>query len=373
MAIKKMSSQDYNKILEESNQKIQSTSKIIASIKKDIEKKMRISTHEFEYINNKMDNISYKEVRNGNYAMLSENNRGLFETYCNVVHPSFKKAPINIFNLKSVNSDIPYFRDEVIVKVNGIENDYYKSILKDERNLTKEIFFEEYVSVSEILLNKETEESKKVNKDTIKIEVEVDKDKIIGSSKFNIIELDPYLYGSFDITKIEVFGEDFSKPLTVVESIKNVGKTRILLDTKYLFRKVTFHIEPDYRVNKNDEIIIPFGFKHIFFLDADFRNDSYVIMKFDSDKYIDHVKNGMKVTTPLGEFETTIKEQGIKIYLEDVNGNLQAEHEVTENIKKPIARNLKTIYFKAPIGRSLEEEEGYSKSIIAYNFEIEYR
>lgn len=373
MTIKKMSSQEYNRILEDANNKIKDTSKVIAGIKKDIEKKILISSHEFSYLNSKIDSIEYKEPKDSNYVLLAENNRGLFETYCNVVHPSFKKAPINIFNLKSVNSDIPYFRDEVIVKINDIENDYYKSILKDEKNPTKEIYFEEFRSVSEIILNETTNEHEKINKDSIKIEIEVDKDKIIGSSKFNIIELDPYLYSSFDISKIEIFGEDFNKPLTVIEDIRGAGKTRILLDTKYLFKKVTFYVEPRYRVEKNEEIIIPFGFKHIFFLDADFRNDSYIILKFDSDKYIDHIKNDMKVTTPLGEFDTTVKEQGIKIYLEDVNGILQAEQEVTENIKKPIARNLKTIYFKAPIGRSLEEKEGYSKSVIAYNFKIEYR
>lgn len=373
MAIKKMSSQEYNKILEDANDKIKNTSKVIAGIKKDIEKKMLISSHEFSYLNNKLKNIEYKNSKDNNYVLLAENSKGLFETYCNVVHPSFKKEPINIFNLRSVNSDIPYFRDEVKVKINDIENDYYKSILKDEKNPTKEIHFEELVSVNEVLLNEVTKEYEKINKDSIKIEIEVDKDRVIGSSKFNIIELDPYLYGSFDISMIEIFGEDFTKPLTIIKNIESVGKTRILLDTKYLFKKVTFHIEPNYRVKKDDEVIIPFGFKHIFFLDADFRNDSYITLKFNSDKYIDHIKNDMKITTPLGEFETTIKEQGIKIYLENVNGILQTEQEVTENIKKPIARNLKTVYFKAPIGRSLDEEDGYSKSIIAYNFKIEYR
>ena len=379
--IKKMSSHDFNNILKDANNKIEDISTSISDIKNNIDKKLSIITHENEYLNHCIDSMLFKQQEsiensgndiNSVFVLLGDNHKGLYESYSNVVHAFFKKEPLNIFNLKSVTNPKPYFRDEVLVSINGVTTDYYKNILMADNYSNKEIFFEEYSSKGEIVKNSLGESSVEKN-DTITLSIEVDKKKVIGVSKFNMIEIDPYLYKSFDIEKIEVFGEDYTKPIYTSEKMESVGKTRIILDKKYDFKKVTFTITPKYSLIKDGIDIIPFGLKHIYFYEADFRNDSYIIIKYDSENFIDHIKNDIKVITPYDNYSSSLKEQGIKIYLENNNGVLENEQEPSLNIKKPIARNLKRIYFKVPIGNTITKVDKYRESIIALKLYIENR
>lgn len=382
MAIPKMSSQDFNDILEKAENKISDMNNEISAIKNNIDKKLLITRHETEYISELLSKMAYqKPHQEGVYVMLNNNYKGLYESYSNVVHAYFKKEPINIFNLKSINTDTPYFRDEVLVSINGVNTDYYKNILMSDGHPNKEIFFEEYSNKS--TLSKDDDGTAYTKDDnTIELAIEVDKQKVIGVSKFNMIEIDPYLYQSFDIEAIDVYGENYDKPLFTTNKIKKVGKTRIILDKKYDFKKVVFTITPKYTAINNGEQIKPFGLKHIYFYEADFRNDSYMIVKYDSPEFIDHVKNDLEVVTPYGNFSSTLKEEGIKIYLENNNGVLENEQEPSMGIKKPIARNLKTLYFKIPIGDdSVTKTNGienpnyihYRDSLIALKFFIENR
>ena len=379
--IKEMSSHDFNNILIESNDKIEQMNVSITDIKNNIGKKLLIINHENEYLNHCLDSMLFKQQENidngsnskGNvFLLLNNNHKGLYETYSNVVHAFFKKEPLNIFNLKSVTNPKPYFRDEVLVSINGVTTDYYKNILIADNHEKKQIFFEEYLDNSKI--EKNSKEESFINKNnTITLSIEVDKQKVIGVSKFNMIEIDPYLYKSFDIEKIDIYGEDYEKPLHTSEKIENVGKTRIILDKKYNFKKVTFTITPKYSLIKNGEEILPFGLKHIYFYEADFRNDSYIVIKYESKNFIDHVKNEMKVVTPYSTYSSTLKEQKIKIYLEEKDGVLENEQEPSQNIKKPIARNLKKIYIKVPIGNEIQGNDNYRESLIALNLSIENR
>lgn len=380
--IKKMNSHDFNNILTEATDKIEVISNEVSNIKNNIDKKLLIIKHETEYLSETLYKMSYQSSdQEGTYIMLNDNHVGLYNSYSNVVHAHFKKEPINIFNLKSINTDVPYFRDEVLVSINGVSTDYYKNILKSDGHPNKEIFFEEYPNKSEII--KDEEGNNQIKEDNqLEISIEVDKQKVIGISKFNMIEIDPYLYQSFDIDSIDVYGENYDKPLYSTNKIERVGKTRIILDKKYDFKKVVFKITPKYTAINNGEQIKPFGLKHIYFYEADFRNDSYILIQYNSSKFIDYIKNDLEIVTPYGKFSSTLKEEGIKIFLEYNNGTLENEQEPSTGIKKPVARNLKTIYFKVPIGNdSVNKVIGienpnyinYRDSLIALKLFVENR
>lgn len=373
MTIHKMSSQYYNSILSDAKNKINKMNENIADIKNNIDKKLLIINHENEYLNHCLNKMNYQELQGNTFILLNNNHKGLYETYSNVVHAYFKKSPINVFNLRSINTNSYYFRDEVNVSINGINNDYYKNILKADGIEDKLIFFEEFQDQS-ALGRTSDDETTIISKDNlINLTIEIDKNKILGVSKFNMIEIDPYLYKSFDIEKINVYTDDYDNPSYTISSIKEVGKTRIMLDKKYEFRKVEFLFAPKYKTTKNDEVVIPFGLKHIYFYEADFRNDSYIILKHDSEDYIDNVKNDIIVYTPVGSFESTIKQEGIEIYLENNNGSLESLQEPSQNVKNPIARNLRTIYFKVPIPVATENSSSYRGSLVAFKFFIETR
>lgn len=364
MAIKKMSSQEYNAILSEATNKIENISQEMKTIRNDMTKKLTIIKHEQEYLSQLYDKSIYAAQQDDTFIFLNNNKyQGLFNGYSSVVHAYFKQTPVNVFNLKVVNGQESFFRDEVTVTINGVEDDSFKNILKAEDVSDKKIFFEEYEFISAInTLADETVVQTTDNK--ISLTIETDKTKAIGTSKFNIIEIDPYLYKSFDIESLNIYTDDSDVPTVSMNNITKVGKTRFILDKKYEFKKVEFIIRPLYSSNSNGKYIWPFGIKHLFFLEADFRNDSYIIVDYTSDDYIDEVKDSIEVITSTGKRTSSLSEEGIRIFLSSSNGMLENEQEPSNDIKKPIARNLNTIYFHIPLK---------NEPIIGYKFFINKR
>lgn len=363
MAIPKMSSQEFNNILKNATDKIQTISEEMTAIKNDVQKKLTVIAYEQEYLGYMNEELSFAAERDDNFIFLNNGKfKGLYEGYSNVVHCAYKNTPINIFNLRVSGGTQDYFRDEIKVRINDIEDDYFKNILKADTITDKEIFFEEYEASYAINTREDGTIVNEVN-DVTTIEIERDEASAIGTSKFNVIEIDPYLYRSFDIESIEVYS-DGEEPEVTISDIKNVGKTRFILDKKYVFKKVIFKVKHKYSVDKSVNKIFPFGLKHIFFLEADFRNDSYIIMEYTSEDYINDIDNAIEVVTSTNTRISTMEEEGLEVYLFYVNGVLQTQQEPSGTIKKPIARNIKTIYIKAPLS---------GESLIGYRFTIRTR
>lgn len=364
MAIKKMTSQEYNNILKNATDKIEGISKEMKTIKNDMQKKVKIINYEQEYLNYLYERNINAIKEEDTFIFLNNNkHKGLYNGYSNVVHAYFKQTPINVFNLKVVNGQESYFRDEVTVTINDIEDDYFKNILKAETVKDKEIFFEEYDFESAINMTADNTPLQQVDNHSV-ISIEVNKDKVIGTSKFNIIEIDPYLYKSFDIDAIEIYTDETENPTTVVNNLNNVGKTRFILDKKYDFKKVIFRITHNYSTFSNGNVVYPFGIKHIFFLEADFRSDSYITLQYSSDDYIDDIKDKVTVMTATGERTSSLSEEGIRIFLSNNNGMLENEQEPSNDIKKPIARNIRDIFIKVPLK---------NEAIVGYKFTINKR
>lgn len=364
MAIKKMSSQEYNNIFKNTTEKIEKISNDMKLVKNDVYKKVKIIKYEQEYLS--YLNERSKEIPNQEETFVFLNKHkysGLYNSYSNVCHAYFKQTPINIFNLKVVKGEESYFRDEVKVNINGIEDDYFKNILKADDVRDKEIYFEEYEFKSAIKQLEDGTSIEQVDNHST-ITVEVDKTKAIGVSKFNVIEIDPFLYKSFDIDAIEVYTGDSEVPTISMNNIKEVGKTRYILDKKYEFKKVVFKITHHYNTETSGKIIYPFGLKHIFFLEADFRSDSYIVIDYQSDDYIDDIKDAVIVKTAYGERTSSLSEEDIRVFLSNNNGMLENEQEPSNDIKKPIARNLKNLFIKVPLK---------NESIIGYKFFINKR
>lgn len=364
MAIKKMSSQDYNNILKNATDKIEKISEEMNAVKNDMQKKVKIINYEQEYLSHLFEKNAYLSKEEDTFIFLNnKNNKGLYNVYSNVAHAYFKQTPINVFNLKVVNGNESFFRDEVKVTINEVEDDYFKNILKAETVKDKEIFFEEYEFEKAINVTEDITPIETVNNKST-IVMEVNKEKVIGTSKFNIIEIDPYLYKSFDIDSIEIYTDETDTPATTLNNLKNVGKTRFILDKKYEFKKVIFNLTHNYSTITNGKVIYPFGIKHIFFLEADFRNDSHVIINYSSEDYIDDIKDRVIVVTATGERISSLTEEGIRIFLSNNNGMLENEQEPSNDIKKPIARNIREVYFKVPLK---------NEAVIGYKFTINKR
>ena len=335
MTIPKLTSKDFNNILENSQHKIKESSSVISEIKTKAEIMINIINHEIDYASMAISNANITD--------------GVFDRYKNMAHPKLKSIPFNIFNIDSVNLNEPYFKDDTVVRVNGIENTNFNNIIKSNAFKNKRTYFEEFPDTVE----------------EITIELEADRSKTIGVNMFNIIEFNPLLQGSFDITKIEIFNDDNTVPTSIISGIESVGKTRIILDKKYAFKKVKLYIKPNYRVNKNGKNIIPFGIDTLFLLDGNFRTDSYFIIKYTSDRYIDSVSDNIKFISSTTEFETSLTDIDAQIYLDYNDGILESPQEPSRNSKKTISRNVKTIYLKIPIGTYLSGDSIDKNTFVA--------
>jgi hypothetical protein len=371
MSIQKMNSQDFNNIMTETQNKILEMNNNIDSIKSDMQTKLLVMNYEVDYLNSSLNKLSNSSVQDSSYILLDGNKHGLYSTYCNNVLPYLRKDPVNVFNVKPINSEDIYFKDEAIVTINGIQLDDYKNIIKEDTVKSKKIYFEEFVFDS-FVKQDDSKTSYIDNNNTITISVSIDQQKAYGINKFNMIEIDPFLMGSFDIKTINVYDSNGTTVLKTISNISNAGKTRIILDKKYLFKKVDLVVVPKYSIIKNEVQTYPFGLKHLYFYEVDFRNDSYIDIEYDSDNFIDYVNNKVDLYTPLGIQSSTLTEQGIKIYLDNVNGVLGTELEPTDNIRKTIARNIKKIYFRVPLGQD-QATISANSSIYAIRFYAENR
>lgn len=350
--IPKLSSAELNKIFDESKNDLMKFSKKLEVSKKDIENKLNVMNYEAQYASKVMN-----DILNGAYVIdeykvpMSNMVDGKFSSYGNVIYPKLIKEPVNVFNLNMSGIGEHFFREDVKVLIEDVERTSYLDFLKHD-TISKEIMFDLY------------------KKDTLKMTIQVnDITNLLGPTRFNMIEIDPYLAGSFDIEKLVIYS--FNSDGEIGEEAEEVkfktcSKTRLLLNKKYNFYRIDIHFKLKYQTYKNDSIVYPFGLKHIYLLDADFTKDSYVVVPIKSDSYISIIKNDIVIQTPAGLRYSQIDLEDIEIYIDYNKGELTSRVEQSyPDERKEIARNVKTLYAKVPLKTT--------ESLIAIKFDVEQK
>lgn len=334
--IPKMSSQDLNNILTSANEKITEINSKIDTIKSDLHTKLMIMKYETDYVNDclyKLRNGSY--TKDGTMKSLISMFSNKYESYGSVVHSSFVKEPVNVFNLKVTGTGEVFFRDDMKVSINGDTRDNYKSILKHE-SLERDIFFEEFTS-----------------RDVTIIIETLEANKMLGPTRFNMIEIDSFLNGSYDITEMNIYSLNSDGTMNTTPakySYPNAGKLRILFPEKKSFYKIELKLRLNYETKKNDVTIYPFGIKHLYLYDADFRPDSFAIVTIESDKSISSVFEDMRIKEASGVRNTTMTEEGIEVFIDNNNGVLNTPvPPSTPNQLNVIARDVNVLYVKIPL------------------------
>ena len=308
--------------------------------KKATDTKLNILNIYNNYTESLMNNISISEsnkikdryVFNYDKSQIVDGN---YDSYGQVVHSSFVKMPSNLFNF--ITEAGPIFKDNAKVEFYTDEDDVdckyeYNNILKYENDISKENVFKVFKN------------------DTVTMAIQVNLGNLVSNSKFNMIEICPYLQGSFDITGIRIFTEEqyYSKDTLVADKeintpYKNVGNIRIALDKKMSLYRIEFDIKINYQ-----EDGYPFGLRHLYFYDAemDTEND-YIILKVDKNEYIEYIGENISIITPQGDIKTTASKYGVEYYMFYTNGVLQIP------ISNPIARNINKFYAKIPLTQPL--------------------
>lgn len=263
---------------------------------------------------------------------------GTYGKFGQTIHPIFTKLPDQIFNF--MTSSGPLFKDNAIVKFikDGKEDYSYKycNILKYENDVSKEDVFDFETN------------------DTLTLSVQVNTANPVNGTKCNMIELCPYLPGSFDITDMRIWtmdqyhkndldtGADWPNSNNKI-TIKNVGAERIYLNETIDIYKIEFDIKINYAKDG-----YPFGFRHIYFYDADMDiKNSYVVVEVNRNDYINSINEDVEIITPYAARKSKLETEGIEFYMFYENNTLQ------NKIEGSISRNLNTVYAKIPVNESL--------------------
>lgn len=361
--INKMSSQELNQIFEDAKKKQDEALILIQNMKNDINKKLMIKNYADEFIDQKLDSINAGVVSNQNIVNFTSNElAGIYNKYGCMVHPRFKNDPVDIFNLKVASGTISniMFKQSMTCKVNDIENEEYINLLKSDSLIDKEIVFDE------------------LNTDTITISYELDNSLALGTSRFNVIEIDPYIKGAYSLTSLECYALDTtgnlsSTPITTVQGFDNIGKTRIILNKKVKFSKVVMTFKINFSTEVNNISVYPFGLKHIYFMEADFLADtSFVIVPIIADDFIEYVYNDIVLYTANGKFKTTCDMYDIELYTNYSNNTLTGRvYTSSEASINRISKNTNKLYAKIPLVKknvANDDKEYLSLNGIEFNF-----
>lgn len=338
MATYKMSSQDLNKEFAEKKTKIDEIQISINEYKNEINKKLMIINYSLEVANSKQSMLGAGLNADKTLIAFDNNvfNNGMFEQYCYEIHPKFKSTPIDIFNLNLSNGG-SMFKQSLTCTVNGVDDENWINVLQAENVPTKTIIFDEYYT------------------DTVEVAYTLDNTATWGTSRFNMIEIDPYINGIWTIESIDCYTVDMSNnisadPVKSFNNIENIGKTRLILDEKIRFGKVVFKFKLNYKTYINDSVVYPFGIKHIFFKEADFVTGSCAIIQARFGDYVEYVEDDIILYTPEGKIETTCSYYGIEAYTTyESNTLLNKIQFSTKAGTYRIPKNTNSIYFKIPL------------------------
>lgn len=256
---------------------------------------------------------------------------GAYGIYGQTIHPRFLGFT-DMFNFQTALG--PVYKDTATVSINGETKAAFNDILKDDAVSGKQPVFTEY------------------KENAVVLTVAMNSDSVMLDREFNVIELCPFLPGSFTITGITITQQDDTE-YEYPGSIEKAGAMRICFPDKLKLKSVTFRIALSYQT---DGGLFPFGFKHILFLNADYA-DSRVIVPVTKKAYIDYISEELVVHDQYGvhnDTADTCTKWGVKAYL--YYNNKQLENEITPLYganQSYINRNVKTIYVDIPIQTSL--------------------
>ena len=91
----------------------------------------------------------------------------------------------------------------------------------------------------------------------VTLDIKVDQTKIINFAKFNMIEFDSFLYDCYSVANIKIYDSlnESAEPIYTDNNVINsLNKTRIILDKKYEFKRVTMDIFINTKFNRDNII-----------------------------------------------------------------------------------------------------------------------
>ena len=342
--IPKISSKEMSEILAQSKESIVNIENDMNATKADLSNKLLVIKNEQEYAIQELASLKElltdgagNDLRNKIVFARQSGLGGKYDMFGTTIHPAFTKTPNNIFNFGTSAGAI--FKNNANVRINNKVSESAKAMLMHDSIAGKGVAFAEYDSP------------------TLKLEVELNVGDLLGDTAFNMIELAPFLPGSFTINSVEVYKiqsymtQATLPDLQISQPITKVGASRILLDARYSLYKCVFNITLHYK-NRNGKY--PFGLRHLYFLNADFNRESYVVARIEKNRFIDWISDDLYVRDQNRQYKSSCAAEGIKVYMSYNNDILEYEVLTSKGLSENIiARNTKELYVKIPLTRGM--------------------
>ena len=344
MAIPRISSKELMDVLESSEENMTGLRNNINTIRTELNNKLAVFSNAMEFVSSSIGSINEYILQKQSVDITTiipaemEAEAGKFVSFGSCVHPAYTSLPTNVFNFMSATG--PIFKNNANIYIDGENAVEHLPMLMHDAIKGKGTAFSEF------------------EEQDITLRIEINPNDLYGATTANTIELLPYIPGSFDIKQIRLFSmQDFRTKSSVASVIINntmprVGTERIILPkTIDVYAcEIDIHL-----LFKNSAGKYPFGFKHLYFLNANYNQNSHILLKLRRDKYIDWISDDIVVHDQYGVRDTTCTEEGIEIYAAYSNGNLGYEVTPTRGIQQnTIAKNVKELYIAIPLTVSLK-------------------
>lgn len=329
MSIIKPSTNKIMKILTDSTEQATALQDDVENTRNKIEEKLKIINYQMEYATQSLHNMDKLDGAATDKIVFSAVEKyGSFDSYGITIHPKFAKPPRNIFNFHTSHGYI--YKNNIETTMNESHNDDVNEWLKHD-STEKNFNIREYMT------------------DELNIEIKPNQNNTMGSLVFNMIEIAPYLPGSFHIENIDIYERgNNTTPVQSISNIAKVGAQRIIFDNKTALGRAVFKIKLLYK-NQEDKYV--FGLRHLYFLEADFQKDSYVIIRADKNSNISYVYDNLVMKDQFGvDTEYSANSNNIMFY-STYNGSILSNRIETSTTLAPsyIPVNIKNIFIRVPI------------------------
>ena len=343
MAVNKVSSKQLMGLLDESRNRISSLENNMATMKLNLDNRLSVIRNMQELEQQRMIELTSllengKWIEQASKIVLPRADivEGVYTQFGSTVHSRFLKDPTDVFNFKTVSGYT--YKNNATFTINDVSKPKYIAALMNDSITGQDICFEEFDTPD------------------INVSIKVNPSELLGTTECNIVEIVPYLPGSFDIDTFELFSlqgyytGDVVADSEMPNKIPSVGVCRLMLDDVYNLYELRMNIHLRFQ-NSNGRY--PFGLKHLYFLNASMNVDSYIVAKITQNKYIDTISEDLAIVDQTGTVATTCKDENITLWLDWSNGvgidSISTSKGLTSN---PIPRDVKEFFVHMPIQRS---------------------
>ena len=349
MSVHQVTSKQLMEILNSAQERLEALTGANKTVIHNLDKRLTVIKYIQEYEQQQMDQLlllleDNQEVQQHKKIVFARSNivQGVYNKFGSTIHPQLlKEPPPQVFNFKTAAGYV--FKNNAIVTVTSGDKSLirpeYVSMLAADTVMEKDIYFEEY------------------DRNIVDISIRVKPGELLGSTAFNLLEIVPYIPGSFDIISLEIYSMQGyytgdTQPVSVFPNrVNKVGISRFLIDQTINLYELRMRVQLNFRSTNGK---YPFGIKHLYFLDASFNPNSYVTVQVDTSRNIDTISEDIIVVDQSGTVETTCKEDRVQIFANWNNGIGSDEIVTSKGLtQNPVTRNLRTFFVRYPVLRSV--------------------